>query len=107
MFYIENSNINKIINLLKTEKPEVIILFRRWINDLLGYKDKTINESISELEETGEMLATALKKHDEKLIKEVIETKALDTAKKMLAEGLDISLISRITGLSEKKIREL
>jgi len=35
-----------------TENPEVVILIKKWINNLFGYKDIEINESIKELEGT-------------------------------------------------------
>ncbi len=35
------------------------------------------------------------------------EKKAFDIAKTMLSEGLDIQLISKMTGLSEKEIKSL
>jgi len=139
IFYIENSsiedtkkNIRKIINLLMTENPEVVILIRKWINNLFGYKDTEINESIKELEGTHEMFATTLKKHDEEL-KRISEQKGvekgiqkgikkgiekgiikgiekgllqgrIETAKKMHDKGFSISDIMDITGLTSGEL---
>ncbi|MFP4364484.1 MAG: hypothetical protein ACLFR1_11540 [Spirochaetia bacterium] len=53
------------------------------------------------------MFATTLKEHDEKLRQETkIETK-IEDAKRMLSEGLDSELISRVTGLSIEEIEKL
>ncbi len=132
VFYIENSsveearkNIIKIIKLLMTESPEVVTLFKNWLNDLLGFKDAEIIESLDELEETHEMFATALKKHDEELrrkseqqgikkgvkkgvkkgiekgIQKGIKEGKIEAARKMKEKGFRNQDIIEITGLSE------
>ena len=47
------------------------------------------------------------KEYHEKAIQEAIQQDKLETAKKMLAKGLKIPLISEITGLSEQDILTL
>jgi len=119
IFYIENSsveetrkNIQKIVKLLRTENPEVITLFKSWINKLFGYQDISINESFSELEGTKKMFATALKKHDDELKKKseqngiqkgIIQEK-IDTARKMHQKGFALQEIMEITGLSAREL---
>ncbi len=120
IFYIENSsieetrkNINKIVKLLMTESPEVINLFKNWLNDLLGFKDTEIIESLDELEETHEMFATALKKHDDEL-KRISEQKGIEKgklegkiedARKMRNKGISLDDIIEITGLSAETLK--
>jgi len=115
IFYIENSsveetrkNINKIVELLMTESPEVVNLFKNWLHDLLGYKDNEITESLTDLEGTHEMFATALKKHDEEL-KRISEQKGvekgkIEDARKMKEKGLSLQDIIEITGLTKETL---
>jgi len=95
-----------------TENPEVVILIRRWINNLFGYKDSEINESIKELEGTHEMFATTLKKHDEEL-KRISEQKGIEkgllqgkieAAENMHKKGFSINDIRDITGLTAEDV---
>ena len=57
------------------------------------------------------MFETALKERDKKMIEQGIEKgiekERLELAKKMKEEGVDIALISKITGLSIDEISEL
>ncbi len=122
IFYIENSsieetrkNIKKITKLLMTESPEVLTLFKNWFNDLLGQKDAEIIETIEKIEETHEMFATALKKHDDELrrtskhegIQEGILEGKREIAKTLLEENMPVKRIAEITGLGIKEIRDL
>jgi predicted transposase/invertase (TIGR01784 family) len=115
---IENlrNEIRNIISLIKDEKPEIIQLFRRWTNNLLGFYDKTINREITTIEEETEMFATVLEKHDKKLflkgreegieegIEKGIEKGMRNVAIKLLKKGESPENISDITGLSVKEI---
>ena len=113
IFYIENSsveetrkNIKKIVELMMTESPEVVNLFKNWLHDLLGCKDHEITESLTDLEGTREMFATALKRHDEEL-KRISEQKGIEKgkiedARKMKEKGLSLQDIIEITGLAEE-----
>ena len=70
-------------------------------------------------ENVKEMLITAIKKEKKAIfedgLQKGIETgkkkgqheKSIDIAKRMLALGQDIEVISKVTGLSKKKIRDL
>ncbi len=122
IFYVENSsieetreNILEIVKLMMTESPEVLTLFKNWLNDLLGHQDYTIIESITEIEETHEMFATALKKHDDELRRESeqegfqkgLREGKLETAKALLKEKMSVDKIADITGLSAGEIRKL
>ena len=123
IFYIENSSpeeikleIQKIINLLETEQPEIIILFRNWFNNFLGYQDNEINNEISSLEEIRVMFATKLEKYKEKIFQEgrqegrqegIEQGMTVETAKKMLSLKYSIADISAVTGLKEEEILKL
>jgi len=133
IFYIENSsveetrkNIKKIVELLMTESPVVVNLFKNWLHDLLGYKDHEITESLTDLEGTHEMFATALKKHDDELkrtseqkgiqkgiqkgldkgMEKGIQKGKIDDAIKMKEKGLSLRDIIEITGLTKEILRQ-
>lgn len=130
VFYIENSSpeelraeLRKIFTLLETEQPEIIILFKKWFNNYLGYQDQEINEEFTNLEEVQEMFATKLKKYREKVFQEGMQqgmqqgieqgiergeaNKAIETAKKMLSLHFSTADICAVTGLSEKELEQL
>ena len=78
-------------------------------------KKEYINKEFDKVQEDYNMLATKLEKRDKKNIaKGRAQGRALErnktrieTAQRMLEEGLDIKLISRITGLTKEKIEKL
>ena len=126
IFYVENSDVNelkenfdKIVNLLKSEQSEIITLFREWINNFLGYIDKSVNDTIFDLEEEKAMFSTALKRHDDNIKNEAMQkgiqkgeemgekNKAIKTAKKMLSLNYPIDDIVVITGLKREDIEKL
>ena len=102
-----------------TESPEVVTLFKKWLNDLLGHRDPEIIESIEKIEETSEMFATALKKHDDELkrisekkgmqkgIQKGIQQQKRETAKALLKEKMPLKKIAEITGLTVEEIRKM
>ena len=130
IFYIENStpeaikeHFEKVVTLIEKEKPEIIKLFKLWINNLFGYKENIINDEIDKLEVNKDMFATALRKHDE-----IVATKFRTEGKtegrtegrvegrvegkyemvmNMFDERLDISLISKVSGLSKEEILKI
>lgn len=61
-------------------------------------------ESITEVES---MLETAVIRHENKMIEKGIEKANLKVAKKMLDNGISISMIRKVTGLSAAKITAL
>jgi len=133
IFYIENSTpeqikseIMSIISLIEKERPDLIKLFRLFINNLFktsNYNNiEEVNQEIDNIMEVKTMLEMALKRRDEQIRQDVlremnnnmnnkiIETKKetkIETAKKMIEEGLSLNLISKCTGLTEEEIRKL
>jgi len=65
----------------------------------------TINDYIDDRGES--MLAQSIDELKEEGLKQGIEQERLETTKKMLAEGLDIKMISHISGLSIAEIEKL
>jgi len=118
IFYVENSDLNELkeeiaelLEMIKGEKPELIKLFASWVNNYLNEKEPEIIEDIRMLEEVKTMLATSLDKqrklwYDEGL-KDGEDKGKIEAAKKMIVEGFDISVINKITGLTEKEIEKL
>ncbi len=104
----------KIVNLIKDEQPELIKLFRKWTNNLLGY-DEVINKEITNIEEETEMFATVLEKHDRELEKKgeargkVVGEKqnAVAVGERAIAQGLDDSVINALTELSFDEIKNI
>ena len=78
-----------ILKELKSEDPEIFKLLGRYISGLLRYKGIEIDEINDYINERGK-----------------IEGK-IETAKNMLAEGMDIKMISHITELSISEIEKL
>ena len=123
IFYIENSRpedlkkeCHTIIKLIEKEQPGIILLFRRWLNNLFQtskeeWEKDDFNEQIDNLMEVKVMFETALKERDKKMIEQGIEKgaskKAIETAKKMLEHGLSVQLIEECTGLSMDEIEKL
>ncbi len=97
-----------ILKELKSEDPEIFKLLGRYISGLLRYKGVeivTINDYINERGKS--MLAESLDEWKEEGRLEGILEGKIETAKNMLAEGLDIKMISHITGLSLSEIEKL
>ena len=112
-----------ILRKLRNEDPEIFKLLGRYISELLKYKGveiDTINDYINDRGES--MLAQSLDELKEEGLKQGIEQgieqersmqeelrkqEKLETTRKMLAEGLDIKMISHISGLSIPEIEKL
>ncbi len=75
------------------------------------YKDFTSDERLMLLAESREKwqrdMNTRLQHARQQGIEQGIDEKAVDDAKKMLKEGLDTSVIARVTGLSTERIEQL
>ena len=110
------SRIIYILRDLKKEDPEIFKLLGRYIAGLLKYKGVDIDTINSYIDERGEsMLAQSIDElkeegrvegFEEGIVKGRVEEK-VETAKNTLAEGLDIKMISHITGLSVSGIEKL
>lgn len=123
IFYIENSKpeelrkeFENIVRLLKKEQPEIILLFKRWLNNLFqtakeDWETNNFNEQIEDLMEVRIMFETALKERDQKMIEQGIEQgiekDRRELTKRMKELGYPIVEISKITGLNTKEIEEL
>lgn len=97
-----------ILKELKIQDPEIFKLLGRYISGLLRYKGveiDTINDYINDRGKS--MLAQSLDEWKEEGRVEGRVAEKIDTAKNMLAEGLDIKIISHITGLSLSEIEKL
>ncbi len=126
IFYIETSDteeiiekLQKILDLLKKEKPDIINLFSNWCLNVFRNEDQNFHEEINNLKELKSMLRDSLKKFRKKLIEEGMEkgkkkwikkgvkdTK-IETAQKMLELDFSIKDISAVTGLSVKEIEKI
>ena len=126
VFYVENSTpdeiraeIQNIISLLEKEKPDLIKLFKLWINSLFKTSKydniEEINDEINNIMEVKAMLAASIERMKQEVkmqgklegkLEGKIETK-IETAKKMIEEGLSLNLISKCLDLSEDEIRKL
>jgi predicted transposase/invertase (TIGR01784 family) len=119
IFYIENSRpedlkkeCHTIIKLIEKEDPGIILLFRRWLNNLFQtskeeWEKDDINEHIDNLLEVKVMFETALKERDKKMIEQGIEQNTLKLAKKMKNLGYSLEEIAKITGLTTREIETL
>jgi predicted transposase/invertase (TIGR01784 family) len=71
------------------------------------YRNFTANDELMDMAEAREKWLKDVNTRLHNAKQEGIKHARLEDAQKMLNEGLEISLIARITGLSEKEIREL
>jgi len=113
---IASTRIINILKELRDEDPEIFKLLGRYISGLLRYKGVEINTINDYIDERGEsMLAQSLDELKEEgrvegLVEGRVEGRVeekITTAKKMLDEGLDIKMISHITGLSISELEKL
>lgn len=117
LFYTENCSgeelqheIDIIVELLKTEKPDEISLFIKWFKHMFQERKELIEE-VKGIEEVNTMLRTSLKKYSKKIAHEakmegVIEGKR-ETARNLLKDNMPVKKISEITGLPVKDIENL
>jgi len=108
-----------ILRELRKEDSEIFKLLGRYISELLKYKGVEIDTINDYIDDRGEsMLAQSIDELKEEGLKQGIEQERsmqeelrkqekLETIRKMLAEGLDIKMISHISGLSIAEIEKL
>ena len=116
-----------ILRELRKEDSEIFKLLGRYISELLKYKGVEIDTINDYIDDRGEsMLAQSIDELKEEGLKQGIERgieqgierersmqeelrkqEKLETIRKMLAEGLDIKMISHISGLSIAEIEKL
>ncbi len=113
LFYTENCSgeelqkeIDTVVELLKTEKPDEITLFINWFKYMFDDRQELVEE-IKELSEVKSMLRTSIKKYGEKLVQEGKLEGKLETAANLIKEKMSVKKISEITGLSEKEIKRI
>jgi predicted transposase/invertase (TIGR01784 family) len=117
LFYTENCSgeelqkeIDTVVELLKTEKPEEITLFINWFKYMFEDKQELVEE-IKELSEVKSMLRTSIKKYGKKLVQEGFQEGKLEgkleTAANLIKEKMSLKKISEITGLPEKEIKKM
>lgn len=123
IFYFENctpediiNNRKELVGLLKSvflrEGREIVQTIIDWI-----YASNKISEpagkisSIESITEVESMLETAVIRHENKMIekgmKMGMEKSTLEAAQKMLANGISVSMVKKVTGLSTSKITVL
>ena len=114
VFYVENSNLDDlgdhfpdVIKMLEAEQPELIDLFRKWLNNILGNEAGEFDTPLTNLQEVQSMFATSLKEHDKKLLEKGKKEEKIETAKKMLEDGLSAEKISFYTGLTISEVTKL
>ena len=71
------------------------------------YQDFTANDELMDMAEAREKWRKDVNTRLHHAEQKGVERGKLETAEKMLAEGLGISMIARITGLSEEQIRSV
>jgi len=114
IFYVENSTpeeikneIMNIIGLIEKERPDLIRLFRLFINNLFKTSNydniEEVNQEIDNIMEVKTMLTAAI----ERMKQDVRIEGKIETAKKMIEEGLSLNLIIKCTGLTEEEIMKL
>ena len=104
---------------LRKEDSEIFKLLGRYISELLKYKGVEINTLNDYLDDRGEsMLAQSIDelkdegreegREEERSMQEKLrKQEKLETIRKMLDEGLDLKMISHISGLSISEIEKL
>ena len=129
LFYTENlsetdlqKEIDIIVELFKTERPDEIKLFINWFKYIFHDRKELIDE-IQEIVEVKTMLSTTIKKYGEKLKfegklegihegiqkgkLEGIHEGKLETARALLTKNMSVKEISEITGLSVEEIEKI
>ena len=105
-----------ILKEVKSADSEIFTLLGRYISELLLYRGVEINEVNDYISDRGEnMLAQSIDDlYEEGKQKGMLEGKLegklegiLELVKKMLSEGLDIKMISHISGLSVSEINKI
>jgi predicted transposase/invertase (TIGR01784 family) len=123
IFYVENSRpedikqeIDKIIEIISKERPNVLTEFANWFNNYLSYlsglaERDTISLKIEDIMEVRSMLATRMKAYNRKLIEQGIE-QGIEREKRTIVlnmdnQGLPPDKIAELTGLGIDEVRKL
>jgi len=124
IFYVEistpeqiKSEIMSIIGLIERERPDLIKLFRLFINNLFktsNYNNiEEVNQEIDNIMEVKTMLTAAIERMKQEIREDVkemsekfVETK-IETAKRMIEKGLSLDLVIEYIGLNEEEIKKL
>jgi len=118
LFYLENSNpesiqndIDKIINLLKNEKPSELQLISEWITYIFNDESGEINEKIQSLVEVKAMFVEKLERYGNKIhkrsVKEGIEQGIKQVALSMYDKGYSVREIIELTSISEENLQKI
>jgi predicted transposase/invertase (TIGR01784 family) len=123
LFYVENSipeellqEIDVVVEIIKKENPREIELFKNWIFYIFNRNSGSrLTEEIQRIQEVPSMFAQALEEYGEKLRKkakreghkEGEKQALLQSAKNMMADGVDTLSIIKYTGLSKEEIENL
>ncbi|SIQ91729.1 conserved hypothetical protein (putative transposase or invertase) [Alkalispirochaeta americana] len=104
--------IDRAIAMIAEEQPEQLRQFGHWINRMFrGSLDTGDIEKVHQLTEVQTMLAEVVEKIEQRGVEQGMQQgmqqARREDARKMVLEGLEIPLVSRITGLSEQVIREM
>ena len=108
-----------ILKELRKADPEIFKLLGRYISGLLKYKGVEIDTINDYIDDRGEsMLAQSIdelkeegreegREEERSIQEELRKQEKIETTKRMLAEGLNIKMISHISGLSLTEIEKL
>ncbi|MBN1498572.1 MAG: Rpn family recombination-promoting nuclease/putative transposase, partial [Spirochaetes bacterium] len=123
VFFVENNNPEKIkseidilIQLLEKEKPELIETFRNWFSHAIKVdKDEIVDKLDNAMEvlpmgfaeKFDRSINNAYIKGIEQGIEKGLLKEKIQTAEKMLIDGVDIRFISRYTGLTMDEIEKM
>ena len=110
--------INKIVSIIKAEKPEVEKLITNWFKKIFtqSINDKKVIEKLNNITEVKSMLIETLEKRDkmieEKALKQGLRqgmfSTEIEVAKRLIKRGVkDINEISIISGLEENEVKKL
>ena len=108
-------NIKKIVDLLKKEKPDIVILFKNWFLNVFQNEDDEFYEAIYNLQEIKNMLSTSLKKYREKLFEqgwiegreEGMVDKTIETVRNMLKLKFLVKDICAVTKLFVEDVEKI
>jgi len=121
LFFAENSSRENLVedltvirDMLRKENPETIDLFKNWLKNIFGAQ-KEIIEYIDNMQEEKTMLATTVKKYEEKLLQQGmqqgmqqgISATRSDVVKRMLSKDFPIEQIAELTGATVEEIQNI
>ena len=117
VFYAENTDFVEIGNkfdriktLLSTEKPEIVNVFKSWLNNLFADReDSDILLGVVDTlwKEEKPMLLASLERFQKKAIEDGKIEGKIETARNLKAMGLDVNLIAQGVGLPVEEVENL